>query len=307
MSLALTDTLRRTIGNYLNTRSIRTYRSRLGRHAAPRYQAYWDACRADFKGSLPDPGSLAQAIAEFRVDGVTSFVTAETTRVARTVAERLAGIESAGRAWGPETGYGSQNYIGNMYLDFPEIEDLFRNDVGTFLMHYFGCDFKLFYGSLYRSHAEIGSRRGSQLWHSDGGPGSCVNVMFYLHETDEDSGTLEALPWKEALEIYERENAAMQERGHGGVKNRDALCQWYGEEINAKYADRVQHATGPAGLVVPFLNNTLHRGGYPTPGRTRTAIVFHCYPSHQPPSFEQYRKSGIRKAAPYPADPAATF
>jgi len=62
-----------------------------------------------------------------------------------------------------------------------------------------------------------------------------------------------------------------------------------------------------AGLLVPFRNNILHKGGYPEAGRVRYVCVFHLYPSVTATPFERYRKVGIAKVASYPKDPAADF
>jgi hypothetical protein len=91
------------------------------------------------------------------------------------------------------------------------------------------------------------------------------------------------------------------------VEVRDIRCRFYGEEIERFYRERVVQPTGDAGLVVPFLNNSIHRGGYPAPGFSRYACVFHCYPSDRPARFERYREQGIPKRAPYPQDPAEDF
>ena len=303
------ESLRNIASDWLALRSIQQHRSRVGRHDAPKYTAYLEKARAAYSGRLPPAGELARSLDAFGHDGVTSFVTATTADVAKSVAGRLAVLERSGQAWEPESEFGNQNYRGDVYRDFPEIEQLFAGPLGVFLENHFECHFKVFFGTLYRSTSAAGRRLGSQLWHSDSGPGTCVNVMFYPFETDAQSGTLEVLPWPFSLALYRKERAALRRRlGAGAVgKNRDALCAWYGEQIEAHYAAEVRHPFGSAGMVVPFLNNTLHRGGYPAPGRTRVAMVFHCYPSHVPASFERYRQRGIAKKAPFPADPAEEF
>jgi hypothetical protein len=137
--------------------------------------------------------------------------------------------------------------------------------------------------------------------------------MFYLHPTGEGSGALEALPWDASLAIYERERRALRSArqalppGSTKTEIRELISDFYERVIAEEYADRVKRPVGPAGLVIPFLNNNLHRGGYPAKGRARYAVVFHCYPSDRPADFARYRREGIRKTASYPKDPAAAF
>ena len=128
---------------------------------------------------------------------------------------------------------------------------------------------------MYKTFNDATGPIGSQVWHSDSGPGTCVNVMYYLHDTDSDSGTLEALPWRDALSIYETELRTIRRRlvaAYGTEQvskdqRRLVMEKLYDEEIDGRYKKSVRQSWGKAGQHVPFLNNTLHRGGIPGPGR----------------------------------------
>jgi hypothetical protein len=43
--------LKRAVSSRLELQAVRKHRSRLGRHAAPRYSEYLEACRAEFRGA----------------------------------------------------------------------------------------------------------------------------------------------------------------------------------------------------------------------------------------------------------------
>ncbi|MBL8700140.1 MAG: hypothetical protein JNK67_17310 [Alphaproteobacteria bacterium] len=298
------------ISDWLERRSMRRHRSRIGWRLAPRYSDYLERCRREnpLKPDL-DP-AVAAAVETFRRDGVASFWTPRTRAVADAVRSGLELREAAGEAvWKPINDYAVRNYAGDAWLDFPAFEELFAGDLGGFLSAYFGSAFKILYGAMYRSEHLQEHRIGSQMWHSDSGPGICINVMFYLHDTTPANGPLEALPWNRSLALYETEKRLMR-RGaldRYGASKRDRISNWYAERIAAGDGGPVLQPSGQAGLVVPFLNNTLHRGGYPAAGHARTAIVFHCYPSHRAIDLARYRAKGIAKSAPYPADPAAEF
>lgn len=311
------NTLRDRFTHFMQMRAVRRYGSRVGWRIASKYTRYLAGCRARFPGPLPPAGELASAVADFRRDGITSFWTPETAAIATSVNAKLQARAANGeKLWG-ELAYGSRNYLGNAYVDFPELEGLFRGPLGTFLLNYFGTYFKIFYGVMFKSVRMTDLPTGSQLWHSDSGPGTCVNIAIYFHDVlDEGAGVLHALPWTQALEVFEREYEAINSlakqrgirlRGASRAVRRDIMTAYYGEVINGRYRDQICAPKGKAGLVVPFLNNTLHFGGYPAQGRERLAMIVHCYPSDRPTDFERYRRRGIPKTAPYPIDPAELF
>ena len=302
--------LKGMVSELLERRSMRRHRSRIGWRDAPRYSSYLERCRREAPATAQPEAEVAAALDVFRRDGITSFHTAHTADVAARIASSLEAAERAGRQlWKPIDAHGSRTYAGDPWKDFPEFEDLFRSSVGNFLTGYFGAPFKILYGTIYRSEHMNDSRTGSQLWHSDSGPGICVNVMFYLHETTPAHGPLEALPWEPSLALYEEEKHLIRLGALDklGADKRARITRFYADRIAAGHTAEIRQPHGHAGLVVPFLNNTLHRGGYPAEGHTRTAIVFHCYPSHRPVDLAAYRTRGITKTVPYPRDPAAEF
>lgn len=302
-------TMRKKVSRYLEFQALKKHGSRLGRHAAPGYTAYLERCRADFRGDLTPSEPVERAVREFEAKGFTSFWTPEGQRVAAMILGTIRTEDAQGRSmWNAEG-----RYRGEIYTTFPEIEQLFRGALGTFLTAVYRAHFKIFFGILYKSERTEEAPSGSQLWHTDGGPGTCINVMFYLSEVSREDGAMECLPWDASLEIYRKElrSGEVQRRlwslAASGETERDVKCRFYLEEILRSYRNRIEQPHGQAGLLVPFRNNILHKGGYPDTGRVRYACVFHCYPSVMPPPFPRYRLIGIPKVAAYPKDPAAEF
>jgi len=297
---------------YLTVNSIRRHRSRIGWQVASRYTRYYARCRREAP-VLASPNVIVAAAAdECRRDGVSSFWTEQTGAVAAKVRDRIAAFEASGRdVWGIADAAvpNSRLYASDLWRDHPELAELFAGDLGDFLHRFFGTSFKILFGSMYRTeHAD--DRYGSQLWHSDSGPGICINLMFYLHDTTPALGALEALPWRCSQEIYEAEIAAKlsgELDRLAGNSARDRRAKFAERLIVEKYAAEVRQPSGKAGLIVPFLNNTLHRGGYPAPGLTRTAMVWQCYPSHLPTDLRRYDEVGVKKQMAYPLDPAQAF
>lgn len=151
------------------------------------------------------------------------------------------------------------------------------------LRAFFGCPYTIYFGKTYRSEWSL-HRSGSQRWHADGGPGSCVIVLVYHSDVGDLDGPFEWISWKRSLGIFRREPLGV---------SRDELCDFYDLAI-----DRYNRVLGPAGTAVLFSNNVLHRGGFPHPGHDRLVTVYHCYPSRRGSTTNI-----PAKVSAYPADP----
>jgi len=297
--------LRRAVGMRLELQAVTKHRSRLGRHAAPRYSEYLETCRAEFRGAPATTPELADKAREFEDKGFTSFWTAENQGLADAMLGKIRREEANGvDIWDADG-----RYCDEIYTSFPEIEQLFQGSLGAFLTSVYRAHFKMFFGVLYKSERIAAAPTGSQLWHTDGGPGTCINVMFYLKDVSQEDGAMECLPWDASLAIYRKElcSGEIQRRIRSGENERDVKCGLYLDEISKSYRVRVEQPQGKAGLLVPFRNNILHKGGYPEAGRLRYVCVFHVYPSATATPFARYRSAGIAKTGSYPKDPAASF
>ncbi len=291
--------VKNAISNWLWWRTLAAHRSRMGRHAAPPYTRYAEQARAAYRGAPPNDGEIAGHAEAFRAQGFTWFRTAETERLAR---EMRAQLDEERRTHGDDKVWAadSRYALGDIYQRFPQVEALFRGDTGAFLRAAFGSEFKIFYGILYRSVHDPSGPTGSQVWHSDGGPGTCINLMFCLTEVGSQNGAMEILPWPDSLRLFGEE----ARRHLRGWLDKEERQDFYSTRIDAVYTDRIAQPEADPGLVYPFLNNTVHRGGYPQPGEERIVCVFHIYPSVEPAPLDRYRETGIIKAGPYPKDPA---
>lgn len=311
-AVARLRTLAGVMKDELTYRSIRRHRSRLGRDVAPRYTEYLRACRSAFPGTPPVPAEMMRAVDEFERKGFTSFWTEETGRLAGRILQRIQEEERhATDVWDDD-----YRYRRELYTTFPEIEEFFRGDLGRFLSATYRAHFKIYFGILYKSERLTDRPAGSQLWHADGGPGTCINVMIYLKDVEAADGAMECLPWEQSLQLYRRElplvrqwlaAAAREGRTPTREELRDLRCVYYRREIEQHHRHAVEQPTGRAGLIVPFRNNILHKGGYPEAGRTRYVCVFHVYPADRPTPWERYRVRGIAKMANFPRDPAEDF
>jgi hypothetical protein len=296
------QTVRNAIAGYLWMNSIRRHRSRLGRNLAPKYSKYLETARGSSKVSVvAKPETMTQA-AHFRNEGWAAFNPESSQELAHSMWAKIRAQEKEGLpVWNADGRYA----LGDIYLKFTEIDRLFHSELGDFLRASYGTNFKIFYGVCYKSTYDAIGPSGSQLWHADGGPGTCINLMWCLSPVSRENGAMECLPWTNTLALFESERSIRQNGAEkSGKSKRDIICEHYEKEIGRRFSSHVIQPTGDSGLLFAFSNNLVHKGGYPQPGNDRYVCLFHIYPSAVPTRFDLYRKNGIPKRAGYPADPA---
>lgn len=310
------EQLRHQASDFMWRRSLRRYESNMEWRSAHRYHDYLKRCQRAFDEAVPElDDELKRALRDFRNDGVSKFITDETAGLASAIAETMTRREADGdMVWGTETSDVRQNlYTGDLWFDFPEVRALLRGPLTRLLIAHFRAWPKFLYGTAFRSQRLRDHPIGSQLWHSDSGPGTCVNVLVLLSDVGEHDGALQVVPWPETFETFQQQPSVMRKRladapeAVDKVAQREILCRYYEESIEAGMADKVRAMTGPIGTVVPFRNNCLHRGGFPEAGHERKVMIFHCYPSHRPTNWDHYDRNGLGKSEGYPRDPAADF
>ena len=184
------------ISQKLEINSIKKHRSRVGWQDAGRYSKYLSRCHKEHPVEVSPVPEVQQAVQNFNKEGVSHFITNNTNKIAHEIFNKINAGHDFENSWEATNAYGSRNYQGNIWNDFPAIQQLFDGDLGDFLQAYFKSPFKIYYGALYKSEHSNDIPTGSQLWHSDAGPGICVNVMFYLHDTIPENGPLQIIPWE---------------------------------------------------------------------------------------------------------------
>ncbi len=302
-------TLRNKVSEYLWLHALETHGSRMGRIDAPPFTRYLAQARARFSGSGDLPPELEGKAVEFLERSFASFWTPTLGALA---SEMLAVVRAEEAVRGAALWNSDMRYTGGeLYTKFPQIEEMLRHAVVPFVERVYSAHCKVFYGLMYKSERRADMRRDSQIWHSDGGPGTCINVMFTLVDTSAENGAMECLPWQDSLAIFRDERSAITRMGAIDVPSdlppnerinyvRDA---YYGRRIEADFKSRAVHVTGRAGTVIAFRNNILHRGGFVQPGHVRYACVLHLYPSIHPMRYALYRQHGIAKSRGLPKSP----
>jgi len=294
--------LRNFVASHLQMASIRRHRSRLGRDLAPKYSRYLKQAQSAAPVSKTGTDDIFKRAERFRHEGYAAFNSDSSRALASSMWTKIREEEQQGLpVWDKDGRYA----LGDIYTKFDEVDQLFRSDLGDFLRACYGVNFKIFYGVCYKSTYDPSGASGSQLWHADGGPGTCMNLMWCLSPVSRENGAMECLPWGSTLKVFQSEHALRSARGKtaAGKSARDVICEHYEAEIRRSFTKDIVQPKGDSGLLFAFSNNLIHKGGYPQPGQERYVCVFHIYPSAVPTPFDRYKTGGIGKSASYPSDP----
>lgn len=312
--------LHQQISDFLFLRTLREYRTRLGWRLGPRYAKYLERCRSAHPNLEPLGPTLAKIAEQYIEHGHVSFHNEKLEKAAETIFARLKLLENKdGQIWinkhGDHQG-AHRPYNGNVWLDFPETETIV-SALDPVFKGIYGAYYKIFYTTIEKCVGVEQAPTGSQIWHGDGGPGTCINVAVYLHPTDSGSGCLQTLDWNASFQIYAKERSEFDSflaeycvkhdlnvESLDNIARREIRASYYGQAIDAMFSKRITCTTGPTGSTVLFQNNNLHRGGYPALGQERYALFMHIYPSETPAPIDKYLQEGAVKTTGYPIDPA---
>jgi hypothetical protein len=292
--------------NYLKSKLkyiiLKRYKSKLNWREAPKYENFLRLCQKTNKNKLNLNTALNDTVKRFENDGFVALSFKKPEQLAEKILNGIREKEKKGiNLWNKD----------RRYVDFTkdfekELEQVFNSEIKEFLESVYKTYFRVYFGVCYRSQrqSKVETAGGSQLWHADGGPGTCINLMYYLTEATESNGAMECLPWCESLKIFkkeqpnESENTKKNKGSNAKEDTRDILCEWYSSEIEKKYKHSIVRPTGSKGMFLAFRNNILHKGGFPEIGCERIVCVFHIYPS-----IANRLHNIPEKFSPYPKDP----
>ena len=224
--------------------------------------------------------------------------------LANSIFKKIQNYEIQGNFKTNEIGNKSLNLSSKIYNDL-NIEKMLKMIIEPFLTQFYKTYFIIKHAIIMKtSYKEIGAT-GSQIWHQDRDQGNCINMIFYLHDTQKENGNLELLPWKWSFQVVKdsinqinQELKKLKESGTGDDRDaiRDIKVQAYNQTIQSGCQDKIVQPIGKAGLLVFFSNNLIHKGGFPTKlGLNRYVILFQFFPFKTPVPYEKYFRDGIIK------------
>ena len=286
---------------------LKKYRTRAGWHVGRKFNKYHIDAQNSVCHKTGDAGNISRAAMDYKKNGWASFTNAALKEKASIIFQRLKAEKT--KIWDANGSY----IYGDIWQEYPEIESAFKSGIKQFVEQSFNSQFKIFYGKMFRSSAQAKKPEGSQLWHADGGPGTCMNLMFCISDVDEGNGAMELLDWTDSLTIMKNERSWVREThrkksesSSGDQYDREQFradrASWYQRMMTEKKI-RVHQPVGEKGMVLAFNNNLLHKGGFSFTKKERVVCIFHIYPSKSVVEFDYYRQNGIAKVGSCPESP----
>ena len=283
---------------------VRKYKTRLGWRARP-YEVYYQQAKRLCRnfGEIPKP--VLPAVRQFNEEGWATLQTPETEEIAAEILQVMRSEESDGEDIWNEAGRYKK---ADVWQKFPRIEKIFTGIGGEFLKGVYGCEYKILFGVSYKSQRQAEEPVGSQLWHFDGSPGTCINLMYCLGPVGPENGAMECMSWEDTYRLFvlERKQFRQWELEAAKLTKEEVRARralFLKEKIDCDFANRVNQPKSNGGMLFFFRNNLLHKGGFVSPSTERFVCVFNIYPSQNPPPFDEYRARGIPKTTNYPKDP----
>ena len=277
------------------------------------FHEFWQECKRHFPVDIAHTPALDKPVELFNEHGVTSWMTESSKEIAEQIGKRIKDKEKSDpTVWSDQMRF-NRDILG----EFPELENIFHDSLSEFFFRVYGTSYKIFYGVLYKSIGSGTPWSGSALWHRDGGPGTCINVMYGISAVSKENDSLMCISKRHTLELTKRQFLNARKHLNNryidnsidaiSMDRRQVTSNYIAEILENEVGYSVIQPTGGAGLIIPFLNNNFHRGGHPKFGQSRYVCVFHVYPSKDPVDWDEYRRNGIIKTASYPEYPSQKF
>ena len=192
----------------------------------------------------------------------------------------------------------------DVFKEFPYLVNLFKDEIGSVLESIYKTYFYIFYGVLVKKVGTTLEPTGSELWHSDGGPGTCINLMIITSKLTKETGALELLDFEESKKLLIKMNNEIFDHNFKKLSRQDQRrlkVNWINNHIKKIDNSKFYQPTGERGKVILFRNNTIHRGGFCKKGFYRNAFIFHIYPSINKINWDRALIDGVKKLSPIPS------
>lgn len=273
---------------------------------AKKYTNHIKYCKKRSPFILNNNSSIKKYVDLFKENGYCSFSTPNSRKIASSILKKLKDEEKNNLNIWKSGRYNEPNF----FSKYSSLVDLFKKEISELVCGIYGTNYSIFFGILYKSSNEGKPAEGSQIWHTDGGPGTCINLMYCLSETTKKNGSMKCLPWNLSKSIliksydYLKNNNHKNEKTMTKVEMRERKSNFINNLISKDYKKFIHQPESNSGLIYAFRNNCIHAGGYPEPGYTRYVCVFHLYPNEREPNFSYYLKHGLDKKSSFPEIPS---
>ena len=129
---------------------------------------------------------------EFVKNGFCTFKNQKTEDIANEILKSIKKQEKNNQNIWDENG----RYIaGDIVKKFPRLIELFDGEFKIFLIKFINQIFLYFTVFYTNQQTQVTNQQVHNCGYTDGGPGTCINVMFCLSEINENNGSMKCLPW----------------------------------------------------------------------------------------------------------------
>ncbi len=242
---------------------------------------------------------------EFNLKGFATFSNKRIEKNSRKILEKIVYIEDP---------WDQKDYLkGSASQEFKkEFINIFENGVDEFIKSAFKSDYKIFFHQLYKSTRISKDQvpENSALWHADGGPGICMNLMICHTPVNKFNGAMKVIPWVYSKKMLARTFYKYKKWTRSQTKSsldkfsrlekRSIKCTNLKNIIEKESIKYFQPNTQKSGLIYAFQNNCVHAGGFTEINQERIVSVMHVYPSLEKTSLIDKFNSEHLKTAPFP-------
>ena len=172
--------LKRTISDLLQKRALEKYGSLFGWRGSAVFGKYNRYCQKVSPVEMSSNEYIKETVEEFLKSGVVMFQTDQTRQIGKRMMKELKSLEDSGNFWETRGDSSSKDFCPDPFSYYDSLQELFEGDLGELLRSINGSEFKLFYSVMLKSLCLSDAPYGSALWHNDGGPGTCINIMFFV-------------------------------------------------------------------------------------------------------------------------------
>lgn len=261
----------------------------LGAKAQTRWDAFHDACQRASRDTLPSlDDRQGELVGELERLGMANLGCVDASSLGPNVQDLFRQVSSA-----------APSVALDRDLAATLSDDVYRilKDIEPTVAGYFGSWFQPYWISFQWNSPGHSDPSSSFGWHIDDNPRQLMKIFIYLNDVEESNGAFRAFPrpvthlllergfksWKDS---YRRANAELM------------------ESFLQENPSALKVLAGPAGTVLMFDNNLVHKGTVPEQGE-RFLTQIEVYPAPAPLDEMQVRRAISNPIVwDYPRDPA---
>ena len=291
---------------FIKSYYINKYQTTMHFTQARKYSNYLKLNQKKF--SLPDYSPKHKLVAhEFKKTGASFYSDKVTASIGKSILKKIKNNKEL--KWNINKESNKINLSSEVLTSFPELKELIHEVIEPVVSNVFKSNYKIFFAVMFKSKHFSNKAIGSALWHTDGAPGTCINVMFYPQGVQKKQGALRFISWESSRKLIIKCDKFVKSKFKKpediSNKNliRTAKAKFYENEILNDKEIIVNQPTSKTGSVLFFRNNCIHKGGHPEKNHERLAIIFNIYPHEDKPDYDDWFKRGRQKTSNYPKIP----